>query len=228
MTSEHLDYSLAFLAGLLASGHCIGMCGGLASSVFMRLGKNAQKPLPHIAYQGARISVYALVGLVAGGLGTVIVSMGGIGAMQGVLQLLIGVIVILIGLSIVGLLPVDLPAPRLPASILGKGLKASAENGPVTGAMLAGALNGLVPCPLTFAVAIKATTAGGSMEGALLMLVFGLGTVPSMIFISTVFGMLGVRARGLLLYGAAASVMIMGVATAWQGLKYFNIMRGLA
>lgn len=33
-----LSYWLAFMTGLLGSGHCLGMCGGLVSAFFMRLG----------------------------------------------------------------------------------------------------------------------------------------------------------------------------------------------
>ena len=34
------DYSLAFVAGFLGSGHCLGMCGALVSGYFMKAGKN--------------------------------------------------------------------------------------------------------------------------------------------------------------------------------------------
>ena len=34
------DYSLAFVAGFLGSGHCLGMCGALVSGYFMKTGKN--------------------------------------------------------------------------------------------------------------------------------------------------------------------------------------------
>ena len=32
------SYWLAFMTGVLGSGHCLGMCGGLVSSFFIRLG----------------------------------------------------------------------------------------------------------------------------------------------------------------------------------------------
>ena len=32
------DYGLAFMAGVLGSGHCLGMCGALVSGYFMKAG----------------------------------------------------------------------------------------------------------------------------------------------------------------------------------------------
>ena len=32
------DYGLAFMAGVLGSGHCLGMCGALVSGYFMNAG----------------------------------------------------------------------------------------------------------------------------------------------------------------------------------------------
>ena len=221
------SYGLAFMAGLLGSGHCIGMCGALASGVFIRLGEQARKPLPYLAYQFARVGMYTLVGVAAAAVGRVLVSMGAVGAAQGVLQVVIGIFVVTIGLDMAGLSPWRVPGPGLPVSALGKWLSSAARKGPLVGALLGGAINGLVPCPLTFAVAVKATTASGPLEGGLLMLAFGLGTVPSMLFVSVAFGMLGSRTRGLLLRGAALLVVVMGLGTVYQGLTYFNVMRGL-
>lgn len=222
-----LDYWLAFTMGLLASGHCIGMCGALASSVFLRLGTQARRPLPYLTYQLARVGMYTLVGITAAALGRVWVSMGIIGVAQGLLQLVVGAFVVVIGLDIAGLSPWRVRGLGLSFTFLGRWLQTAGGQRPVAGALLGGLLNGLVPCPLTFAVAIKATTAPSPWEGGLLMLAFGLGTVPSMLFVSVAFGLLGNRARGLLLRGAAVVVVAMGLGTFVQGLTYFNIMRGL-
>ena len=53
------DYLLAFTAGLLGSGHCLGMCGALVSGYFMKAG-SGHRWLPHLAYQLTRISTYAV------------------------------------------------------------------------------------------------------------------------------------------------------------------------
>lgn len=227
LTSGPLDYWLAFLAGLLASGHCIGMCGALASAAFIRLGEQARRPLPYLLYQLARVAVYVVVGIVAATAGRAVVSVGRVGAAQGALQIVVGLVVVVVGLHIAG---ITLWRPRnkgIATPLLGRWMAAAAGKGPVAGALLGGLVNGLLPCPLTFALAIKATTAPGPLEGGILLLAFGLGTVPSMLFVTVAFGLLGTGSRMLLLRGAALTVVVLGMATAYQGLTYFNIMRGL-
>ena len=92
------SYGLAFMTGLLGSGHCLGMCGGLVSSFFMRLGAKAYAP--YLAYHAARVTVYTLIGLAAASLGAVLVQTGIIGKAQGILQIVAGLVVILLGLEI--------------------------------------------------------------------------------------------------------------------------------
>lgn len=227
LTAGPLSYWLAFLAGILGSAHCIGMCGALASGFFIRLGKGRRGPLPYLTYHLVRVGVYTLVGVAAATVGTALVSMGFIGTTQGLMQVLVGLFVVLIGLDIVGLSPWRLHGLGLPFASMQRWFTAATQKGPVVGAALGGMMNGLIPCPLTFAVAVKATTAASPAEGGLLMLALGLGTVPSMMFVSVAFGLLGGRARGLLLRGAAVVVVVMGVGTIYQGMTYFNIMRGL-
>ena len=56
----------AFLMGLLGSMHCISMCGPLAV-VANRMGQG-QSAFNSIIYNGSRISVYILLGLLFGSL----------------------------------------------------------------------------------------------------------------------------------------------------------------
>lgn len=227
MLSGPFSYWLAFLAGLLASGHCIGMCGALASGAFIRLGGEARRPLPYLLYQLARVGIYVVVGIVAATLGKAVVSMGGVGLVQGGLQVAVGIFVVIIGLDFAGLTPWRWKGVGLTAPMLGRWLKSAAHRGPLAGAVIGGLVNGLVPCPLTFALAIKATTAPGPIEGGLLMLAFGLGTVPSMLFVTVAFGLLGANSRAMLVRAAAVTVVVLGLATVYQGLTYFDVMRGL-
>jgi uncharacterized protein len=97
------SYGLALMAGLLGSGHCLGMCGSLVSGFFLRLG--ARTPGPYLAYHGARVAVYGLIGLLAASLGAVLVQTGFIGKAQGLLQILAGLLVILLGLDLLGVSP---------------------------------------------------------------------------------------------------------------------------
>jgi sulfite exporter TauE/SafE len=106
-------------------------------------------------------------------------------------------------------------------NLLRKGYAASRTKGPILGAMIAGILNGLMPCPLTFAMAVKATSAATVMEGGLLMLTFGAGTLPTMLLVSITFGKMSAKFRGLMLKSAALIMIVMGCNTIYMGLSFY-------
>jgi sulfite exporter TauE/SafE len=216
------SYAMAFMTGLLGSGHCLGMCGGLVSAFFMKL--QARGPWPYLTYHAGRIGVYGIVGLVAALVGVVLVSTGRIGLAQGVLQIVAGAIVILLGLDLLGVSLIRNAWGFAPVAWLRKQFMTATQRGPIVGALIGGAINGLMPCSMTMAMAVQATTAPSPPEGMLLMLAFGAGTLPSMLSASFLFGKLGPRLRGWLLKGAALTVIALGVSTLWQGLRYFLVM----
>jgi len=219
------SYALAFMTGLLGSGHCLGMCGGLVSAFFMKVGAGRTAPLSSIlSYHVARIAVYAVVGLIAALLGAVLVATGRIGLAQGVLQIVAGAVVILLGFDLLGLSPIRNAYGFAPLAWLRKQFMGATQKGPIVGALIGGAINGLMPCSMTMAMAVQATTAPSPPEGMLLMLAFGAGTLPSMLSASVLFGKLGPRLRGWLLKGAALFVIALGVSTLWQGLRFFLVM----
>lgn len=214
------DYALAFVAGVLGSGHCLGMCGALVSGYFMQAGKT-RSYLPYFAYQLSRIFVYSLVGLTAASLGFVLVSSGMFGKIQGILQMTIGGVVIILAFGILGWIPFQGSFRLIPMNVLRKGYASASQKGPVLGAMIAGVLNGMMPCPLTFAMAVKATTAPTIIDGGLLMLAFGAGTLPTMLLVSVAFGKLGANVRGMMLKAAAFIMILMGLNTFYNGLNFY-------
>ena len=215
-----IDYGLAFMAGVLGSGHCLGMCGALVSGYFMKAGPS-KRYLPYFVYQIARIFVYTLVGFAAAALGVVLVSSGVFGKVQSILQMSIGAIVIILALGILGWIPFQGSVRLIPMKLLRRGYAESRTKGPILGATIAGLLNGLMPCPLTFAMAVKATSATTIMDGGLLMLTFGAGTLPTMLFVSVAFGKMSAHFRGLMLKSAALIMIIMGCNTIYMGLSFY-------
>jgi sulfite exporter TauE/SafE len=214
------DYGLAFMAGVLGSGHCLGMCGALVSGYFMKAGAS-RTLLPYFFYQFARIFVYTMVGFVAAALGVILVSSGVFGKVQSFLQMFIGFVVIILALGILGWIPFQGSVRLIPMKVLRKGYAASRTQGPLLGAAIAGLLNGLMPCPLTFAMAVKATSATTVMEGGLLMLAFGAGTLPTMLFVSVAFGKMSAHFRGLMLKSAALIMIVMGCNTIYMGMSFY-------
>ena len=149
MTGE-FTLALAFATGLFGSFHCIGMCSGINGSFTLGFGRD--KLFPVLTYHLTRILMYVLFGVAGALLGRVVVQTGIIGKTQGILMILAGVIVVLLGLNLLGLLrrprPAD-PTPRPVSFSLGKTKRS-------INPVLAGLLNGLMPCGLVFSVAVKA------------------------------------------------------------------------
>lgn len=225
--NPEISYSLAFMTGLLGSGHCIGMCGGLVSAFFIKLGDRNPGPLLYVAYHAGRISVYFLIGVSAALIGAALVQTGLIGKAQGILQIIAGLVVIFLGLDILGLAPKRVAFRFLPTAALHTLFRRAREKGSAAGAALGGAVNGLMPCSMTLAMAVQATNAPAPLEGGLLLLAFGAGTLPAMLFMSALFGRLGGKARGYLLKGAALLVIALGVSTVYQGIAYYRVIRTL-
>ncbi|MDD5755059.1 MAG: sulfite exporter TauE/SafE family protein, partial [Methylococcales bacterium] len=111
----------------------------------------------------------------------------------------------------------------IPMVFIRKGYAASRTKGGIIGASLAGLMNGLMPCPLTFAMAVKATSAPTILDGGLLMLTFGAGTLPTMLFISVAFGKMHANFRGLMLKLAAFIMIAMGLNTIYMGLSFYTM-----
>jgi sulfite exporter TauE/SafE len=222
-----LDFGLAFAAGILGSGHCLGMCGGLVTGCFMRLGSAARRPATHLAYHAGRLAIYAVVGVIAAGLGQVLPQSGRFGLAQGLLQIAAGLVVILLGLDVLGKLPFAIGVGFAPVAWSRRLFAAALRRGPVTGALLAGIANGLMPCSLTMAMAFRAVAAVDAAHGALLLLSFGVGTLPAMVAVGALAARLSVIARSRLMAAGALLVIGMGVALIVQGVSYTRVMSAL-
>lgn len=211
--SADFGYALAFLTGIFGAGHCLGMCSGLAAGAMLPQG--GRRVAAVLAYHGSRIAVYVLLGALGAGLGRVLVQSGALGKFQGQLMIMAGLVVVVLGLSFAGLLPVRLrqhcprSAPRLTPP-------------------LAGLVNGMVPCSLVFSVAVRATASADPLHAGLLMLSFGIGTLPAMGMVSVVGSLFAWRARGLGRRLAGGSVVLLGVWTVYEGVVFYQVMRGLA
>ena len=219
-----LTLQLAFLAGLAGAGHCWTMCGGLAGGLFLGAqgrGGMANLVLPHLGYHVGRVLAYTLLGALAAGIGQAIVLTGEVGLAQAGLYIAAGTGVVLAGAwtlvrPIAGCgIPTagktcaskPWPAARLPPSYL-----------------LAGLINGLMPCALVFSLTLKAASAPSVTTGAAWLFAFGLGTVPAMALAGALAHGLGRQSLIWLRRAAGLLVIVLGLQAIWAGAKYFQVM----
>ncbi|MCW8883664.1 MAG: sulfite exporter TauE/SafE family protein [Motiliproteus sp.] len=197
-----IPYLSAFLVGLVGGVHCIGMCGGIVSTLSLGLPaetrNNLWAMLPYqLSYNLGRIFSYVVAGAIMGGLGTLLVQWMPLQLAQKVLLGFAGTFMILLGLYIGGwwmaLNQLEKVGGRLWKLIepYGRGLipiKTPAQ------AIKVGLIWGWVPCGLVYTMLINAVSTGSALNGAGVMLAFALGTLPNLV----IMGMLAGAAAHLL------------------------------
>jgi sulfite exporter TauE/SafE len=167
----------AALLGVVGSLHCIGMCGPIALALPLG-GKSTMGRIAGIlAYNFGRTFTYAVLGAFSGLAGYGITWMGG----QQLLSIVAGCIILFVLLA--GMwghkLPSSSLAGKLYAAVQHK-LRTVFQRKSIAGLTTIGLLNGLLPCGLVYAALLGAGAQGNFAQGALFMLLFGLGTIPAM------------------------------------------------
>ena len=194
-----LELSLmsAFLVGLLGGGHCVGMCGGIVGAVSMHLPQSKSKVPFLLAYNAGRILSYTLAGAIAGLVGASSFFLAHVLPIQHVLYGISSLMLIALGLYLAGIWH-GVTYLESAGKIIWKTLQPYSKRYiPVQSfkqAFLLGSLWGWLPCGLVYSVLIAAIATGNAMNGGLLMLTFGLGTLPTLLTI----GMAAVRLKVVL------------------------------
>ncbi|WP_445398591.1 sulfite exporter TauE/SafE family protein [Zobellella sp. An-6] len=194
MTSQ-LDPWAALLIGLLGAGHCIAMCGGVAAAFSMAVPKEQRRLhwLYLLSYNAGRILSYALAGALVGGVfaGLADLSLGKQGLMW--LRLLAGVMMILLGLYLArwwfGLLQLERLGNHLWRHLRPLAGRFVPFRHPLA-ALPFGMVWGWLPCGLVYSALTWSAVSGGMGQGALVMALFGLGTLPTLLALGGLAGSL--------------------------------------
>jgi sulfite exporter TauE/SafE len=219
----------AFVVALLGGVHCLGMCGGIVGALTLGLPAEARQHfrtmLPYLlAYNCGRILSYTLAGAAAGGIGAVAMHLGAVNRVQLVLQVLAGVFMLLLGMYIGGwwrgLARVEQAGGWLVwrhLQPLGRKLLPVAS---LQRALQLGLLWGWLPCGLVYSVLIWSVSAGSAISGAMLMLSFGLGTLPTLLAMGSAATLLArwVK-RPLVRHLAGSLIVLIGVGHAVVALR---------
>ncbi|HUW28831.1 MAG TPA: sulfite exporter TauE/SafE family protein [Sulfuriferula sp.] len=179
-----ISYLSVFLVGLLGGVHCVGMCGGIVTA--LSLSDPAGKPgVPKLlAYNFGRIASYALAGAIAGMVGASTLLLNDYLPVGRVLYVTANAMLILLGLYLAGLSRAVLALERMGSVVWARLQPLMKRFIPVRTlpqAFFTGAVWGWLPCGLVYSVLISALATGSAAHGALLMLAFGVGTLPNLL-----------------------------------------------
>jgi sulfite exporter TauE/SafE len=224
VTTE-LGYTAAFVVGILGGVHCAGMCGGIVGALTLGQAEVQRSGLfsfsLHLAYSVGRVFSYTLAGALAGGLGILLASSLPVAVAQRVLLVLAGIMLVLLGLYLggwwLGLRRVEALGRLLWQRIEPLGRKLLPVRSPWQ-ALALGAVWGWLPCGLVYSMLIWALAAGSLLQGAGLLLAFGLGTLPNLLLMGMLAGWLSRHLRKTVVRRTAGFlVLAIGLFTVAQG-----------
>jgi sulfite exporter TauE/SafE len=208
--------SSVFVAGLLGSAHCAGMCGSFAC--LAAHSEHSQRPTGDalrgtLAYSLGRLVSYATLGLLAGAAGAGLNRAGDIAGIARPATTIAGVLLVLWGVAtLLALLGVRVPAlavtPAL-ADRLARAVRAVREMPAPTRGVALGALSAALPCGWLYAFVASSAAAGSALGGGLVMAAFWAGTLPAIFAVALgVQRLLGPVRRRLPLVTAVAMIVL--------------------
>jgi sulfite exporter TauE/SafE len=181
----------ALVAGLLGSGHCVLMCGGIAGALGLGgqagaacAGRSLRFPA---LYNVGRVTSYAAAGGIAGALGGGALSIAGLPQVGRAFAALAALVIVVVGLRLAA-------GARHFGWLDRAGAAAWRRIAPLTRFLFpvttparafgAGLAWGWLPCGMAYAMLTAALFSGSAGSGAALMLMFGIGTLPAMLTLS--------------------------------------------
>ncbi len=198
----------AFVMGLLASGHCLGMCGPLVLALPHGNGSLGLAILYRLVYNLGRITTYAALGLIAGFAGKALVlqiAQAQLARLAGALLITVAVLQILPRFQI-----------RLFSQWYGAFTRYLSPKIQHMGSgrfLLLGMLNGFLPCGMVAAALVVSVAAATPVEALGYMAIYGAGTLPMMLAASLMGLYLAARTRKILTllgpaYGLALGLLL--------------------
>ena len=212
-------YMIISVAILSSFSHCVGMCSGFLSlqALFFKDKSKSEILMLSTLYNLARIFAYVALGALFGAFGAVI-SFG----MQarGVIFFIVGLIITFIGIALLfrGELLKFVESEKALKFIV-KMARERLNNKNLANFLLLGFLNGLLPCGVVYYFLALGILSANVTEASLIMLIFGLCTLPAMLLASFVFGLLREKFKEIMFKLSACIMILNGLYLSFIGYR---------
>ena len=206
-----------FVASLLGSLHCVGMCGPFALLAGADAERRKSAAFSTLAYSGGRLVTYSIVGFVFGSIGLALNAGTSFADWQQTATYVAGGLMIAVGgIAFARLYGVRVRLPKLLSpvqTVLKNGFAKARTMPPLRRAFAIGALTSLMPCGWLYTFAITAAGTGSPILGTVVMIVFWAGTVPIMSALMLGFNRIGTSIQKRVPAIMATLVIAIGVFT---------------
>jgi len=175
-----------FFVGLLGGVHCLGMCGSIVGMLTAQLPKTGARWPFHFAYNIGRLTSYTIAGALVGLLGRTGMLFRDEVPVQHLLFALSSLMLVALGLYLAGVWGIVRHIERFGGALWRHIQPLAGKLFPIANPMRAyflGTLWGWLPCGLVYSVLVTALASGSAQSGAMIMLAFGLGTLPNLLAI---------------------------------------------
>ena len=218
--------SIILIALMGSFGHCVGMCGGIVIAyTSTKVGEGwskQQQAFSHALYSLGRVTTYALLGALFGFVGSVVTFSY---FTNGLLLIITGLLMVLVGFSLMGKLKF-LTTLEHSVSKQGwyqKSFKKLISSNSLLSFYSLGLLNGLLPCGFVYVFAITAASTASPLWGAIVMIIFGLSTIPALFSLGFFVGIFKQTSlRNTIIQVASMLVILFGLYTAYNGYNFMQ------
>jgi len=181
----------------------------------------------HLGYNLGRLITYCTLGAVAGAVGVALDLSGSMVGLQRTAAILAGALMVSIGLVAVlrasGIRIRKLPVPNQMQRLAMQGHRAAGRLPPFARALATGLLTTLLPCGWLYAFVITAAGTGHPLNGAAMMAVFWLGTLPIMIGLGIGLQAITGRLRRHLPLATSIIIVLVGLWTIGSRWSFVGI-----
>ncbi|NMH61039.1 sulfite exporter TauE/SafE family protein [Alteromonas ponticola] len=179
---NELSLTSAFLIGLAGGVHCLGMCGGIVGAFKMMTPTSASTTWYSLAYNIGRISSYTLAGVIAGAMSSLSVAV--IPGSKLILFVLSAFMLLAMACYLGqwwnGLVAVEKMGSKIWRMVQPWSKRFLPFKTPLH-ALPYGFIWGWLPCGLVYSTLTWSLASGNALSGGMIMLFFGLGTLPTML-----------------------------------------------
>jgi sulfite exporter TauE/SafE len=185
MPIDLLVLSAAVLSGVFGGAHCVAMCGGLATSLgSSRAGASSWQ---HALWLNVgRIGGYTVAGALVGGIGSILWRFVRIEGLAIGVRSLVGLVLLLVAARM--LFPMRFTGLTRLSNAVWQRLRPWRDrlvpDAGIGRPLVMGLFWGWLPCGLSTTLLMAAWLEASALHGGLLMLAFGLGTLPLMTMLS--------------------------------------------